>query len=591
MYDGTDTFTVVLDDITTTGLHFSELLVGTKKPEGILSNGSFFINGENISIQAVAYSNEVLTSVAYSGEWTTNSLFGEVVEDVTTSLGITTRTAEKVCISNIRHLENLSDGISDVSYTDPYFKKTISAEQTVNLDWNEFITGVNGLKDVDPSLAINIYDSDNNKTKNNCYLPVAISPTEYALDYNGQSSISTEKEGGASGTITVAENHSITGIVVDDREATGEGFASLSSAGLFGSLTGASIKNLTLINTSIALTSENAGVLAGSLTGSTVENVLAYNNGDNTAANVTALNGHAGGLIGFINANTDLKKCAAAVTVSSTGGNAGGLVGAAGTLCSITGCYSGGHTMIDSGITGSDAVVYDPGQYNVTAQGESSGGIAGGLIGEAQATQIKYCYSTCSAKGKTAGGLVGTGSGAIKYSYCTGLVSGSNAEGAFIGSYTGSTGGWATDCRYFEIINEREEKDGSGNPTGGYTYLYPVNGSAEVSGISAFDGTASTFNEFSDPGTRGYAWQAAVPYNATLTKYYGEGSGTNRVARYNLRTVEQLLLLDGSYNADAVGALVINDAVDTETAKSPADSVKVHYGDWPAPEIFVINTK
>ena len=242
-------------------------------------------------------------------------------------------------------------------------------------------------------------------------------------------------------------------------------------------------------------------------------------------------------------------------------------------------------------ITGSDTVVYDPGDYNVTAQGESSGGIAGGLIGEAQATQIKYCYSTCSAKGKTAGGLVGTGSGAIKYSYCTGLVSGSNAEGAFIGSYTGPTGGWATDCRYFEIINEREEKDGSGNPTGGYTYLYPVNGSAEVSGISAFDGTASTFNAFSDPGTSGYAWQAAVPYNATLTKYYGEGSDTNRVARYNLRTVEQLLLLDGSYKADAVGALVINDAVDTETEKSPADSVKVHYGDWPAPEIFVINTK
>jgi hypothetical protein len=51
------------------------------------------------------------------------------------------------------------------------------------------------------------------------------------------------------------------------------------------------------------------------------------------------------------------------------------------------------------------------------------------------------------------------------------------------------------------------------------------------------------------------------------------------------------LLLDGSYKADAVGALVINDAVDTETEKSPADSVKVHYGDWPAPEIFVFNAK
>ncbi len=590
-------YTVVLDDITTQKLHFAQLneVSGDSIVDGTLSikrNGTGFIPGENIEIYAVAYSNSELSNIAYSGKWITNSLFGEVVEDVTTSPGITTRTAEKVCISNIRHLENLSDGISEVSYNDRYFNSSISAEQTVDLDWKDFITGVNALKGVKATSTINIYDKNGKKTKDNCFLPVTVS-AEYALTFDGQSSVSnTEIVGGevAPSTITVAENHSITGIVVDDREATGEGFASLSSAGLFGSLTGASIKNLTLINTSIALTSGNAGVLAGSLTGSTVENVLAYNNGDNTAANVTALNGHAGGLIGSINASTDLKKCAAAVTVSSTGGNAGGLVGTAVSTeeikCFITGCYSGGHTM-DSSIAGSSAVVYSNENYNVTATaGASTGGIAGGLIGEAQATQIKYSYSTCSAKGTTAGGLVGTGSGAIKYSYCTGLVSGTT-EGAFAGNYSGTS----TECMYYEIINEREEKDGSGNPTGGYTYLYPVNGSAEVSGISAFDGTASTFNAFSDPGTSGDAWQAAVPYNATLTKYYGEGSGTNRVARYNLRTVEQLLLLDGSYNADAVGALVINDAVDTETEKSPADSVKVHYGDWPAPEIFVINTK
>ena len=48
------------------------------------------------------------------------------------------------------------------------------------------------------------------------------------------------------------------------------------------------------------------------------------------------------------------------------------------------------------------------------------------------------------------------------------------------------------------------------------------------------------------------------------------------VAKYNLKTVEQL----GDDN-------VVTEATD----KVPADFVAVHYGDWPAPEILVINTK
>ena len=585
-------YTVVLDDITTQKLHFAQLneVSGDSIVDGTLSikrNGTGFIPGENIEIYAVAYSNSELSNIAYSGKWITNSLFGEVDEPLTGS--------KTVQISNIRHLENLNSSVSGVDDdgTGSYFGGNINAVQTVDLIWKDadestrdFVTTIKkdkgmeqrGLAATEPVDIgpIRIYENlDAQATKADCFMPVSV--TSSTLTYNGRSS---HTEAGVEQSV----NHSIKGIVTDN---TGDdpGTATIVGAGVFGKLSGAHISNLALIDTSVTLASGDAGALAGELIGGTVENVVAYNSTGTDAIKITAVLGNAGGLVGSMNSGTTVSKSAAALIVNATTGNAGGLIGAVGMgdSCSVTACYSGGHT-IDS--TMNDAVVYSAADYNVTASSS-----AGGLIGSAGTATISNSYSTCSAKGKTAGGLVGTGSGAIKYSYCTGLVSGSNAEGAFIGSYTGPTGGWATDCRYFEIINEREEKDGSGNPTGGYTYLYPVNGSAEVSGISAFDGTASTFNAFSDPGTSGYAWQAAVPYNATLTKYYGEGSGTNRVARYNLRTVEQLLLLDGSYNADAVGALVINDAVDTETEKSPADSVKVHYGDWPAPEIFVINTK
>ena len=243
-------------------------------------------------------------------------------------------------------------------------------------------------------------------------------------------------------------------------------------------------------------------------------------------------------------------------------------------MCEVTGCYSGGHTA-DKALTGSTNPVVSYDSYNITASGS-----AGGLIGNATATEISYCYSTCSATGAVAGGLVGNATGSIEYSYCTGLVSGTT-EGVFAGTYSGT----ATDCSYFEIINERPETytnaSGVAVPTGGYTYLNPVNGSGTVTGVSAMDETAATFNEFS-----GSDWQKAAPYNPTLKAYYGEGSGITRVAKYILKTVAQLALLDNS-NTDFA---VTGEPAATDNPKIPADFVIQHYGDWPAPEIFVINT-
>jgi len=317
--------------------------------------------------------------------------------------------------------------------------------------------------------------------------------------------------------------------------------------------------------------------------------VVAYNTGKGTDATIKTDNGNAGGLIGQIfgdeaatatdkTAKAVIQKSAAALIVSSAGGNAGGLIGTAagGT---VTGCYSGGHAIDDP--NGSGAVIYSNKQFNVTA----TVGYAGGLIGEAGAATINNSYSTCSVAGKYAGGFVGKGDtgGSVTNSYATGLVLGGDTttktimgedgqttkettfteiqaqEGAFAYSFAGT----AINCKFFEIVNEREEKDATGALTGGYTYLLPV--PDDTTGvIKALDENAEEYNNFCGASTE---WKPAKPYTGQtkLESYYG--------GKYNLKSIEQL-----------AGTLKVDDNDTTEYF------VATHYGDWPAPEIFVINT-
>lgn len=546
-YDNvTGVYNVTLDDITNPEGQFANIVADTTAK---------FIPGEDITVYAVAFSNQTLSNIAYSARITTNSIFGELQEDDDGN--------GTAIISNIRHLENLDKGVSNLDGNDSDDLLNISsALQIDDLIWEEdssvedstaFVnridtTGVVRIYGYNSATALTIGDDS-------YYYPVNI---DYPMTYSGG-------------------YHTITNVKVktEDDEA---------DVGLFAAVVGTNsepctISNLELIDFNISGTG-NAGALAGTMTYCTVTNVLAYNNTNSTDIGIETTSGGAGGLIGSATSCT-ISKSAAALIVSSTGGNAGGLVGTmeGGT---VTGCFSGGHT-VDKSLTGSTnpVVGYDSDSYNVTASVT-----AGGLIGDAMATDIKYCYSTCSATGATVGGLVGSATGSIQYSYCTGLVSGTT-EGAFAGTYSGT----ATDCSYFEIINERKETytnaSGAAVETGGYIYLDPVSGSETVTGITAMDATASTFNKFSNPGTTDYTWQSAIPYNDMLTKYYGEGSGTSREAKYILKTVAQLALLD-SLNTEFA---VQGEPGESDNPQIPADFVIQHYGDWPAPEIFVVNTK
>ena len=567
-----NSFNVILDDITASGMHFADLTGDNADGAG---NKKSFIPGEDIIIEAVAYSNSAITNVAYSGQKRTNSLFAEIKKETEATTEETT-TEYVALVENFRHFENLDQTISGFSYNGAIKKENEEAYETIskarqikNLNWKEsstedqtekpdsFIEAVIYIYNNSVS-SISIYNNSdpNNQAvaTNNCLYP--ISP-QYKLEYDGKSN---------------NVNHKISNVVVSNSE----------NAGLFGSIEvpESEIKNLELIDFTVQ-GSVNAGALAGAISDSagantSVSNVLVRNSAEkdssfsdtkNNKNNITAAVS-AGGLIGSMSGGS-VTGCAAAVYVSG-GTNAGGLIGKA-VSGTVTACYSGGHT--DGSGTGT-ASYFEGGKpeyvnneltkgiYNVV----SESGTAGGLIGDAGSAEISCSYSTCSAKGgKNVGGLIGTGNGSVTRCYATGLVNGGSeaATGAFAGDFTGTISTEVgQESYYFQIINELHNADKT------ISYLPPVGNETESKDVKALDETANSYDKFvgapksSTEGGKG--WEKSVPFDKDLETFYQ--------GLYPLRTVTQL---GASLPAAEQG--------------QPDWFIKTHYGDWPAPEIFVIN--
>lgn len=484
--DGNIMFSIVLDDITTSNGHFSELF-----PE--------FLPGEDITVAVLdneATLDEMKALAENNGKWMEKNDDGNVIRvlaDRTNSLFASVSSGTTASIGNFRHLENLDKTISGLGQNSDETKKVeiTTAVQNGNLDWNG--TWQNSTNKWNEFTIYKMDATAEPTDKKGFFLPVS---PDYHLDYQGNSK-------------------AISNLVVNNG----------GHAGLFGSMVaGSSVSNLELIDFSVIGTG-NAGALAGTLAGTSVTNVLAHNSTEATTVNVSATSGDAGGLIGSMIGGS-VNKSAAALIVSAGDdthvGNAGGLIGTISGEASVSASYSGGHTV-------NGAYTAD---YNVTATST-----AGGLIGVAGNANISNSYSTCSAKGATVGGFVGTSSGNITNCYATGLVSGTT-KGAFAGEYSTGT---AKDCLYYEIIN---------------VDLFALADAAKE-GIAALDATVETYNAFVGSPTD---WQSASAYDKTaLDSLFGEN-------KYSLKTVAQL------------GATVVD-----------TDFVATHYGDWPAPEMLVIN--
>ena len=565
-------YEVVLDDITKAyanndGGHFAEIENKVTQTGTKMEVTGTFIPGENIIVQAVAFSSDALASIAYSNEVTTNSLFADYDE--------TNHVAKVSCF---RHLENLDPLISGLNAGTLGLTK---AEQIANLVWdgtdaNAFTTKIQTAKPTVYSSTnpVKVYkipvsgaETADQGTAPGCYLPVNI---DYALVYDGAYTEGT-------GNTAVKKCHSITGVKVAGAKNTDSGADTPFSGdgGLFGTVTGAlTVKNLELIDFSINCTG-NAGALAGELGKDQgpvilITNVLAHNSKTGTTT-IASSSGSAGGLIGSMTGAT-VQKCAAAMVVSSISGNAGGLIGEShGTTAS----YSGGRTKAKKESNDTTASGYKDTNpaYNVTG-----GAGAGGLIGDQGQTTIDYCYSTCSVSGTTAGGLVGKTGGTINHSYCTGLVNGTN-KGAFAGQKPTIEAGNDAVCWYFQIINKPENATDYLPPapncaSGDESDPAQGSGVEKIAKLKRLDADAKSYNDFCGAPAN---WKEAHPTEASgLTVLYpATDSDDEEVAKYNLKTVKQL------------GA----DVVETATATTPADFVATHYGDWPAPEILVVNTK
>lgn len=527
-------YTVVLDDITEKNLHFADIQAETSK----------FIPGEDIQIQAVSFSRTKLANIAYSAQKTTNSLFGSIRKSKNKD------DEYFAYIGNIRHLENLDSTISNLDANDSDKKiKIKNAEQTDSFSWNRFrkeIRNIDTKSRTGTASDYNwekvcVYDYSGNKTGEGCYMPIE---PDYELTYDGKS-------------------RSISDVVVNVKDT---------DAGLFGSISKeTSIKNLELIDFNITGTA-SAGALAGTLNDCTVTNVLARNSTGAYTANITGET--AGGLIGTLAASAKLQCCAAAVIVKGSAAAdvdtfAGGLVGdAQGT---ISGCYSGGHTKKGSY---EEWVSLDKHTCDVT------GATAGGLVGKSSSA-ISDSYSTCSVSGTTAGGFAGSASAAITNCYAAGLVQteavtteGDRTKNSARGSFAGSLTGTATNCQYYSLVNEvkrSETKNGKTTSKPDH-YLGAAGDKETTSGVTAFDSAAGTYDAFvGDDDT----WDPARAYDAALVRYYN--------GKYPLKTVYRL------YNVTSLDTMP-EDYLSDDYKNWNQLFVKTHYGDWPSPETFVVNS-
>ncbi len=446
-------YTVTLDDVTVPGMHFSDLF-----------EGDGFIPGEDIAVQAVSFSNKVLTNVANSAVRITNSLYAEIA-DSESDPG-----TKKALVGNFRHLENLDRTVSNVNGERAQIQVT-GAEQTSDLDWEKFQEAIG-------TGAVSIYDAGAaSGTKAGCFHPVS-SPA--ALTYEGK-------------------GHRITGVVVDTD----------GDAGLFGHLPERSaISDLMLQDFTVTGTG-NAGALLGSADNTVVTNIVAWGK-----ESLIIGGGSTGGLIGSLSGGR-VTGAGAALLVTGNGQAAGGFMGSASGV-NITACYAGGHTTEGR---------YTPEQgFNVTC----TGGLAGGFIGDAGNCPISSCYSTCSVLGQAPGGFLGSGDGSVSSCYATGLVrteadneealqeggeeggagqstiavstddeSGTGEGGETelpgwdtpAGAFASRFGGSAFDCGYLEIVNEKQEDNR-------FAYLTALGNREAGEGIIALDTDTEAYSSF-----------------------------------------------------------------------------------------------
>ncbi|MDL2277105.1 fimbrillin family protein [Parabacteroides sp. OttesenSCG-928-G07] len=196
--------------------------------------------------------------------------------------------------------------------------------------------------------------------------------------------------------------------------------------GVFGYTDGATIRDLNVKGKGVTNTNGSATSATGGLVGyannTYIDNchVLEYTTG------VSAAYDNAGGLVGYVNGISYIKKSSAHTKVTATHNYGGGLIGRSENGMNLSYSFATGNTKI-------------------------KGDYVGGLIGHTTGGVIEFCYAWGNAEGaRFAGGLIGRAVGAenakIANSYSAGTLVSGTTKGGLIGAAATSEKLTVTNC-------------------------------------------------------------------------------------------------------------------------------------------------
>ncbi|MCX6010568.1 MAG: hypothetical protein NTW48_11210 [Chloroflexi bacterium] len=249
---------------------------------------------------------------------------------------------------------------------------------------------------------------------------------------------------------------------------------------LFGSLVGATIENVKVLDTEVT-GRDFVGILAGGHFGNVSSSCSSGN-----------VSGHflVGGLIGGSRGNVSDSHSSASVTVSwrYAGGLVGGSEGIVSNSYSI-GSVNGPYRV--GGLMGGNGGEVSNCQSIGSVNGDRS---VGGLLGDNDGT-VSNSYSTGSVTGNwEVGGLVGQSIGTVSNCYCAGSVTGNLDVGGLVGS--GQRGTTSNSFWDVETSGQPTSDGGTGKTT------------AEMKNISTFSGAGWNIVAVANPDIRNpsYIW-------------------------------------------------------------------------------------
>ena len=403
----------------------------------------------------------------YVKAYATNSLgtvYGSEVSFTTNRFNGSGTSADPYQVSTLDELKAIAD---NTSYLSKYFIQTANIDASATSTWN---SGAG-------------------------WSPIGNNTNRFTGNYNGQ-------------------NHTISGLYINRASAY---------QGLFGSTSGATIKNLGVIATNVSISGDNqyVGALAGNLTTTTIENC--YSTGT-----VSSQYHSCGGLVGANQSSSVIKCSYSSCSVSVIGSrySTGGLVG-----------YNVGSSIYNSYATGSVSGAY------------AVGGLAGNCSGT---STISNSYSKGTVSGSSTGGLVGVNYGTLTCtnSFWDTQTSGQSSSGGGTGKTTAQLNAYSTFIgATWDFIGETANGavdiwgiDETGTANSGYPFLlwqgyehklYPTITTQAVTDITTNTATGNgniTFLGSPDPTHYGICWGTSS--NPTISDSKTDGGATSTAGAF-----------------------------------------------------------